>query len=113
MIKYILLLIISLNVNAATSLSWSPSGGKDYGYKIYWSMVKSCDEIINNDFIYSIDVGEVLEYNFSEDPNFQIGKKYLFRLVSYNIEGQESNQSDEFLCVEIKPPQAPRDLKKK
>lgn len=97
--KSIYLLLLSLNLNAQV-VTWNEV--KDVkGYRLYWSHVNNCNDLVRGDFIHSVNVGDNLKYNIFDDYNFHIGELYQVRLTAYDSRGVESLQSKVVACFEI------------
>ena len=92
-LKYILIIAVFISINNLAysfqlSLAWDPCTEPDIaGYKIYYGTA-------SKNYTFSVDVGEFVEATIS---GLDQGKKYYFAATSYDLDGNESNLSDEII----------------
>ena len=90
-IKYFLVIAIIISFcNSAYSfqitLSWDPNTEFNLaGYKVYYGTA-------SRNYAFSVDVGEYAEVTIS---GLEPGKRYYFAATAYDLDGNESNLSDE------------------
>ena len=109
-VKY-LILLFSLPLSGEV-ISWSASENA-IGYKLYYKIVKSCNESFVEKFRYSFDAKENLSHDIRNDINFSSAEYYAFKVSAYNEFGFESEQSEAFECVKNNRPSLVEEVKKK
>lgn len=68
------------------SLAWDPNNEPHIaGYKVYYGTV-------SRDYIFEVDVGNNTSVTISD---LELSKTYYFAITAYNVDGDESNFSDE------------------
>jgi len=108
--KY-LILLFGLPLSGQT-ITWGDAENAT-GYKLYYKIVKSCDQGFTSKFRYSYDAENNLSHNVGEDINFTGGEYYAFKVSAYNNFGFESEQSEAFECIKNARPGRVKEVKKK
>ena len=96
-------LLSAVAMAADVTLAWDANTESDLaGYKLYWGTVSGV-------YPNSINVGNVTQYKI---PGIQANVKYYYAATAYDLQGNESEYSNELEhTVDTSPPAPPTGLK--